>query len=184
MQPIRTIAPAAPLVSLIEAKAWVREISGDEDAPITGLVAAAEAYLDGYSGILGRCIQQQTWRTFADAWGSAIRLPFPEAQASAVVRYYDPAGAQQVLSSAAYRIANDENGGFFELLDGVVAPDLAIRPDAIWLEVVFGFAEPPASLKVAVLFLLADWFDNREGVGGMPASVKAMIEPFRFVSSC
>jgi uncharacterized phiE125 gp8 family phage protein len=66
-KPIRTVAPASTPVSLSEAKAHLRVTSSAEDAVIQMYLDAAVSYLDGWAGVLGRCMVTQTWaQTFSD----------------------------------------------------------------------------------------------------------------------
>jgi hypothetical protein len=72
------ITPAADLpATRDEAKAQCRVDGTEQDALIDGLLASAVAHLDGWTGILGRCMMPQTWRvTVADA--GVVVLPFPD----------------------------------------------------------------------------------------------------------
>lgn len=78
LAPVRVTPPAEPPVSLEEAKAHLRVDFGDDDLYVAGLIEAATAHLDGWSGILGRALVTQTWRQ--DLCGfprdGVIRLPW------------------------------------------------------------------------------------------------------------
>lgn len=61
-RPVLVTPPAIAPVSLPEAKQQVREeaAGADSDAVLTAYRDAAVGYLDGWSGILGRCLISQT----------------------------------------------------------------------------------------------------------------------------
>jgi len=72
--PIRTTPPATLPVSLTEAKLHLRVDHDDEDLLIEGLIGAATDHLDGWTGILGRCLEEQEWRQDFDGFEN-FRLP-------------------------------------------------------------------------------------------------------------
>lgn len=72
--------PVGPVVSLADLKAHLRVDHSDEDALITSLEAGAVAYLDGWGGILGRCIMAQTWAF--DATQGDVKSPMPNVTAA------------------------------------------------------------------------------------------------------
>ena len=76
MTPTLITPPVAMPVTLAEAKEQCRIVDAESDARIEQMIGAAVAELDGYSGILGRCIMPQTWRVTASA--GEVVLPFPD----------------------------------------------------------------------------------------------------------
>ena len=61
MTPYLITAPTVQPVTLDEMKSHLRVLSTDEDADIETRLAGAVAHLDGWGGVLGRCIMSQTW---------------------------------------------------------------------------------------------------------------------------
>lgn len=190
LAPVRTVAPSVPLVTTVELKAQCRIDSSDDDTLLDGLIAAATAHLDGYSGILGRALLEQTWqRDFAD-FSDCMRMPVGDLMSAPVVTYYDIDNVQQVLSSDAYSALSDEIGPFITLNDGYSWPSVATRLDAVRLTWVAGYgataADVPAAIKHAVMLLAADWYEHREnsalGAGNtaieLPFGVNALVGPF------
>lgn len=57
--------PASPVVSLADLKEYLRVDHAEQDALIASLEASAVSDLDGWNGILGRCILAQTWAFYA-----------------------------------------------------------------------------------------------------------------------
>lgn len=182
MTPTLLVPPAVALVTLQEAKSHLRVSAPDDDALITGLIGAAMQYLDGWGGILGRCIMAQTWKvTLAGFFDQ--RLPFPDVRA-VTVKYLDAALVTQTLSASAYRFGTDSGGGYLIFDSAAVLPATADREDAIWAEAEFGFADGAnvGGLRAAALMLIADWYEGREGAGGLPPAVASLIAPFRWVT--
>lgn len=188
--PVRTVAPAADVVSLAEAKAHLRVEHTAEDTLITAMVAAATQHLDGWSGVLGRCLVTQTWRQAYSGFpaGSTLRLPLPDVQ-SVTLSYTDPAGAPQTVSAADYHLVNDVCGGAVVLASGASWPSAADRPDAVSATFVAGYgnaAAVPAPIKAAILLHVGTLYENRKSVTDdamavLPLAYDALIAPYRKV---
>ena len=88
--PRRTLGPTEKPVSLAEAKAHLRYDDDDQDVLIAACIAAATDRLDGWAGILGRCLVAQTWAVDLGCWPADrwLRLPFPDC-GKPVVTYRD-----------------------------------------------------------------------------------------------
>ena len=78
MTPYLVTPPAILPVDLADMKAHLRAVHDDDDAMIDSLIAGAVAMLDGWGGVLGRCIMPQTWAVDVTGPGPHL-LPFPEA---------------------------------------------------------------------------------------------------------
>lgn len=185
LRPILVTPAAASPITLADLKDQVRVDHSDEDDFLQGLIDAATSYLDGYAGILGRCLVTQTWAQSFDGFpdGDTIRLPFPDV-ASVSVTYRDEADASQTLSSATYRLATDAGGAVLVLDDDAAWPATTARPDAVTVQMVAGYgnaAAVPMILRHAIKTLAAAMYEGREGqVTGSPA-FDAFIAPYRHV---
>ena len=71
----RLAPPTEQVVTLAEMKAHLRVDGDDEDLLIQSLTDAAVSWLDGWDGVLGRCIMPQTWRIDAADLVAGFRLP-------------------------------------------------------------------------------------------------------------
>lgn len=72
---IRIAAPTDQVISLHEMKEHLRVAHDDEDLMIQSLTDAAVSWLDGWDGVLGRCIMPQTWRISPADLVAGFRLP-------------------------------------------------------------------------------------------------------------
>lgn len=191
--PRRVAAPAVMPVSLAEAKAHLRIDSSDEDAVITGLIAAAVAHLDGYAGILGRCLVAQQWALPLAGWPAdrMIALPFPDCSA-VTITYQDSAHAGQTLDSALHGAPVEMDAGpLVPIWLESSLPSLSNRPAPVTVSFTAGYgataADVPAAIRQAILIIVADWFENRGeavigarvGVVPLPAGAHALLAPHR-----
>lgn len=159
MTPFRVTAPVAPVVGIIDLKAHLRVDYSDDDILIQALQDAAVSYLDGWRGILGRCIMRQQWAMTCGQAGT-FRLPFPDVVEASV-------------SSGDVTLSRDDLG----------AIATTTEPATVTMTL-----EAPADILAAVVLivkmLVAHWYHNREAVGvnqsEMPLAVQALIEPIRW----
>ena len=191
--PVRTVPPSAELVPLADAKAYPRVESDDDDALVAGIVAAAIDHFDGYAGILGQALLEQTWAQSFDCFPGSrcLRLPLgPLFGADLVtIAYFDAAGAAQTFT--AFQAATDAIGPLLILNDAASWPNTAARPDAVTATWTCGFgasaAAVPASIVHAVKLLVTHWYENRGAVaigtisGDLAWSLDQLIAPHRKV---
>ncbi|MGV8830337.1 MAG: head-tail connector protein [Devosia sp.] len=212
--PILVTPPAMTPISVADAKVHLRQaeydasgavIAGDDDALISAFIDAAVSCLDGWTGILGRCLVEQSWRQDFDSFAGCLRLPLAPALGITSVVATDADGAEATVPDTAYSLLTDALGPFVRLNSSFVAPySLA---DAAGVSVTFtaGYATipevaavgetaaipaqstVPAAIKVAILLLVGDWYNNREAsmpgtVSELPFAVNALISPFRRIS--
>lgn len=191
LRPIRTTPPAARILSLVDAKAHLRVDHGDDDALIDALILATESYLDGWSGVLGRCLISQTWTISRSCWpASCFELLFPDVS-SVVVTYRDEADVEQMLDSANFDRLEGEGGSFLRWRDTFAAPSLFDRGDAVTATMVAGYGATPDKVPAAIIhaakLMIGSWYEQRENhvagvsISSLPVSVaaEALIAPYR-----
>lgn len=186
LAPVRTVAPADLPVTLEDMKSYCVVMHDDDDAVLMAMQAAAVSHLDGWSGILGRCIVTQTWAQDFTGFCTPMRLPLgPVASIDSIV-YFDTAGDQQTLSSDVYVLRADALGGYVDLKVGQAWPATQGRPDAVTVTFVAGSApaDVPAAIKAAISMLVAHWYRHREAVAEgsvakIPFGVDAMLAPHK-----
>ena len=183
LAPVQTVAPTESPVSLLEAKAHLRVDGTEEDELIAALIDAAVSHLDGWSGILGHCLMEQTWRQDMHCLSSCVRLPFPNVQ-SVTVQYYDPDNVLQTVSAANYHLVNRVDGAALELAVTASWPNTYVRPDAVQITMVCGYSSVPAAIKAAILLHVGALFEQRSSLSDkplMPVAYDALITKYRMV---
>lgn len=132
---------------------------------------AATAWLDGPAGILGRCLVAQTWRAELAAVTGPIRLPFPDTVIDSAM-FIDPAGGDLIHA--------------FELQDQrpLLRPITGLgRSAAITFTAGYGApADVPAAIRQALLLLVTQWYEHRQGTAtgtALPFAVEALLAPYR-----
>ncbi|TDQ63576.1 putative phiE125 gp8 family phage protein [Maritalea mobilis] len=190
LKPVLDTAPAVKLVSVAEAKANSRVDHSDEDDLIGDLIDAAIAHMDGYAGVLGRCMVNQTWQQKFTTWGGrrCLRLPFPDVS-SVTITYFDESNVEQTVSSSLHEIIDDEKSSIVYFKDSFTKPSLYSDMAApITVEFVAGYgaaaSDVPLALKRACLLLVSHWYDHRAAVSELnlnevPAAFDALIAPYR-----
>ena len=196
--------PASEPVTLAEAKAWARVDSADEDAVLTGLVAAARAAAEEY---LGRSLVTQTWKLTLDPCGRrgewfegtydlpvdyfdgdlprAFDLPRGPVASVTSVTTYDPSNVAALFAAPNYR------------LDAAGAR-LLLNPNAYWpgnlraaggCEIVYvaGYGKSssvPQPIKTGILIHAASLYEQRgqcTDAMALPPGAEQLYRPYRVV---
>lgn len=188
--PVRTVAPTVTPISFddLVTKTHLRVDSADEEDIVASYIDAAVALLDGWTGILGRALVQQTWRQDFDDFSARMPLPLAPAMGITSITYYDGANTQQTLSSSYYRLLTDELGPYVARLPDLSYPSVTSSRDAaVSVTYTAGFgttaASVPASIRQAMLLLVAHWYRNREAVtaaamSDLPMGVQSLLTPY------
>lgn len=175
------IAPPDDLpASLDLAKLHLRVDHDDDDVLISSLINAAVDHLDGWTGVLGRCLVEQVWRQDFDALAPCLPLQLGPVIEIVSVKYVDDRGDVQTLDPDGYRLRSDA-GGRWRL-------DLTSWPSSRTASVTYkaGFNVVPPAITTAILMLVAHWYANREAAAAgdlatVPMAVDALVVPYRRV---
>lgn len=191
LKPVRITAPATAVVSTVDARAWMRVDDAASDDIIAALVDAATARLDGYSGLLRRCLVTQTWRQDFPEWPATGQLALPFHGVSAVtVKYSDADNAEQTVSTSLYELLEGAAGSFIRFGDAFTEPAVYDdRSDAVRVTMTVGYgaaAAVPPPIVTAIKMLAAHWYEHREAASAealneIPMGVKALLAPYRMV---
>ncbi|TAU98160.1 hypothetical protein ELI38_20365 [Rhizobium leguminosarum] len=207
-KPVLVVAPVLTPVSLDEAKRHCRveDDVTEDDGLIGALILAAVSYLDGWTGVLGRCLCQQTWRQDMACFSSVMRLQIGPVIAVTGIVAYDGAGQEITAAPSDYRLLEDGRGPYvrfassYQGLDSTpeIGPSYAVTFDAGYPDIpevpangstpaIPARSSVPQAIKQAILLLIGHWYENRETVvlGAVPARLpvafEALIAPYRRV---
>lgn len=174
----RVEGPAALPVSLGRAIRHLRLDEADLDSVesdlIEAAIAAATEHLDGRAGILRLALLTQLWQATTDRPARAVRgaasgfaLELGPLQAVTKVEYLT-GGAYAVLPPASWRaIRTSSRRTVLIAAGGLPWPAVDRDPEAwrITFRVGYGDADDavPAPIRSAMLLLIADLYDNRDG---------------------
>lgn len=163
MNPVRVTPPDGPVVGLEALKDHLRVVGTHDDAKIESLEAAAVAHLDGWRGVLGRCILPQEWAVEYPGAGK-WRLPFPD------VTEVSAENAESEAIDAV--LSHDAIGSLVEIGEAATVTLKAAMPDDA-LEVV----------RMAVKIWVKARYDDVEGPAlvAADAAFHALIGPLRRV---
>jgi len=182
--------PATPLLSLAEAKSFIRFEANDDDDDIEAFVAGCTDQVDAEFGELGRALITQTWRLALPEFpqGDRIALPISPVQSITSVTYYDADGAEQTLAAEKYRLIAGADEGFIELVGNEIWPATITRSDAVKVTYVAGYGDAatdvPEGIRQAVRLMVSHWYDNRKAatedkLSEMPMGVRYILAKYR-----
>ena len=166
-------APTIEPVSLLEAQEHLRIDVDDDAGLVTNLITAAREYCEGFQR---RAFISQTWYLYLDEWPEYIEVPLPPLQSSGLsITYYDTANAPLAVSSGDYYVDTNSTPGRIILNYGKTWPSTTLRSaNGICVEFIAGYgataATVPASVRQAMLLLIAHWYENREALSEKPLS--------------
>lgn len=177
------IQPPAEIVSIEEARRHLLDLPAEDEAYVTGLIAAATTWLDGPSGWLGRCLGVQKIEVSASDGDCYARLPYGDVLEIDGISYLDDAEASQEIDPSHYLLSGS---GIWWRPD-FSFPIVASVPDPVKIRYWAGYGKRdsddatewvstvPQPIKVAILMLVGQWYLNRT-----PVSVGAPVENLPF----
>ncbi len=188
MSIVMTSGPALEPVTLAEAKAHLRLDHTLEDSLIQSLIITSRLHIEA---ALGLALITQTWSYFADRWPKAQRLVMPvrPVQAIASVRLWKTDGTSTTLPSSAFFLDGVGNPArlVWQGAGPVADPGRTVNGIEVAFTAGFGAApsDVPATIRHALLLLVAHWYENREPVdigaahNAVPSMVSELLEPHR-----
>lgn len=142
-KPVLVTAPTMTPVSLADAKVQLAVEHDEHDAMIDGFIAAAVDHLDGWSGILGRALVEQTWRQDFDCFSGHMRLPLAPVISITSVTWRDSSGQISTVSSDDYALLSDALGPYIKFKSGFSWPDDLNQIKPVSVTFVVGYPTTP-----------------------------------------
>lgn len=190
-RPVLVAGPQAKPVTLLEAKQHLRVDHEDDDTLIESLIGAVVDHLDGWSGILGRCLMSQSWQQDFDGIAHLLRLPMLALSLTSVT-YIAADGETVTIPEGDAMLYHDALGSFVDVLRNKGLPALADVVAPVRVTAVYGYGaadKVPPAIKAAMLLMIGDLYANRETAAAgnvteipMSTTVNALLAPHRRVS--
>ena len=159
---VRVIVPPQPIVSLADAKAFLRVDHQDDDTMITDLIMAAQSEFDGPNGRLGRAAGAQTLEATFGRFCRFMPLPYPELTGILAVTYRVPDESQLTADPALYELAEDG----IRLKSGASWPSAASICDAVKVRYTAATVKDQPALermRLAVKIHVRASYDHEDG---------------------
>jgi uncharacterized phiE125 gp8 family phage protein len=179
--------PATDPISLTTMKQHLREVSTDWNIIIQAYMDAAVSYLDGPTGILGQALITQQWELYYDAFPcDGMQIPLGPLQSVQSVQYIDASGDYVTWPNTNYKVDTVSNPGWVVPINDWPTAQDTVNAVKVAFTCGFGGATSiPSAILVAIMQMVAHWFENRETVSvgnianEMPLTSMALIAPFR-----
>jgi uncharacterized phiE125 gp8 family phage protein len=181
--------PAIEPVLLDDAKAYLRIDADDDDALVTAAITAARVHVEA---LTRRCLIEQQWRVYLDAWPRKRIVALAVAPLISVeaVTVYDTGGDPHVVDEDDYEVDTASVPG--RLVLSAAVPVATRQINGIEIELTAGYGassiDVPSALRQAIMMLVAHWYEHRGVVGHdtagtvPPVGFDALIAPYRVLS--
>ncbi|MGY3609923.1 MULTISPECIES: head-tail connector protein [unclassified Bradyrhizobium] len=184
-RPVLVAPPASTPVTLAEAKMHLRVDHDDEDALISSLISAVTDHLDGWTGILGRCLVEQQWRQDFDAFAQCLPLPLGPVMDIVSVTWRSSTNQSSPVDASTYTLRTDGGGrSFVRFKNSFSAPDDLDERAAVSVTYKAGYETVPPAIKAAMLLHIGTLYERREAVADgslaeLPMGAAMLIAPYR-----
>jgi uncharacterized phiE125 gp8 family phage protein len=188
MSLVMTSGPGLEPITLAEAKAHLRVDGTAEDALIQSLIVTSRLHVEA---ALGLALITQSWSWFIDRWpkGQKLALPLRPVQALAAVRLWRTDGSSEVLPLDQLFLDGQAQPARLVWLGAGPPFDPGRRANGIEVAFTAGYGaaagDVPATIRHALLLLVAHWYEHREpveigsGINAVPAMVTELLGPHR-----
>ena len=167
-RPVLVTASDVLPISLEAVKLALRIDGTDFDAEITRLIKSAVDYYQGWGGILGVSLVEQTWRQDFDSFSQFMALPIGPVQSITSIKWRDEAGQLSTVTASDYALATDAGGrAAVRFLNNYSAPSGLYETGAVAVEYVAGWLlddenapTTPEDIRTAIILHLQKHFDE------------------------
>ncbi|NSL20562.1 head-tail connector protein [Agrobacterium tumefaciens] len=157
-RPVRVTAPEMLPVSLEEVKKALRVDSADDDDMLTNLIQSAVDHYEGWTGILGICLVEQTWRQNFDRYEQCLLVPLGPVNAVDAISIRNAAGSETPVQASDYAVETTAAGrDVVRFADGFAMPNDVAERAAISVDYRAGWPivdnKPtvPADIRTAII---------------------------------
>ncbi|MBO9398738.1 hypothetical protein J7400_18855 [Shimia sp. R9_2] len=183
-RPILITPPSEHPITVHDCKEHAVVDFNEDDALILGYIDAAMAKLDGYRGVLGRCIINQTWQQGFPCFQREFLLPVPDVSAVSI-KYDDAEGVEQEIPADSIKFYPAPLGTLVVISSGFSFAALESGNRApVRVEFTAGFGgagDVPQPIRVAIHQIVTRLYEDRSGDNGdLSASVMSLISNYRW----
>lgn len=154
-------------IAVEEVKQALRIDHSDDDIVIDRLIRSAVDHYEGWNGILGIVLVEQTWRQDFDSFNGCMHLPLGPVRDIVSVKWRNRQGQMATVSPDDYTLRTDGGGRSFVRLGsgysrpGDLADSAAVQVEYVagWL-VVDGTATVPHDLRTAIILRVQLSYDE------------------------
>ena len=187
MRAYKVVTPATsnPL-TLTEAKTHLKVDTTADDTFITNLIRSATSSAQEYTN---RFFIATTIQQFGDKWEDISNLFKSPVASVTVIKYVDPSGSLQTLSTDVYFVDDVNKPARIGLKPNQSFPEIIDRLNAIYVEYVVGIAAGPdevdEGIRQALLLTIGNWYQNRQAVvtgtiaTELPMNAKFLLDQYK-----
>lgn len=165
MKYIVVAEPTTEPVSLEEVKLFLRLLPDDtsEDDFISGLITAAREYCENFTA---RALATQTIIMYLDSIPDSVEVPMPPLQSVDKIDVIEADKAvHELIADTDYLIDAGDISNIIFMDSAREAAGQLYPVNPVQITCTVGYTtDIPASIKQAILLLVAHWYENREAV--------------------
>lgn len=143
-----TVAPTAEVVTLVEAKNYLRVDYSEDDALIAALITTAQTRLEQYAGV---AMTPRTLKVVAYL-DEFIELPYTPTNTISLVEYWNN-GSWVVMSLGDYQVLGDSTKKVYMIANNHMEYRFTYT---------CGYTTTPQVMKTALLKMVSDLYEYRE----------------------
>ena len=182
--------PATEPVSLAEMFAYMKNVTADDEAPISHLIAAARDWIETYTQrhLITRTVIYRI-DSFPARDIAILELPGGTIQSVTSIEYVDSAGVSQTLASAAYEVDTDSEPGRINLAYSQVWPTIREWGLPITITYVSGYGDNPGDvperIRTAIMRIVSELYEYDMDtivavpISRVPWSTRMLVSRFR-----
>lgn len=155
--PVLVTAATVLPVTVEEVKAALRIDGDDLNTEIDSAIRSAVAHYEGWTGILGISLVEQTWRVSFGRFERDMYLPLRPVQRITAINWKDADGIPSTIADTEYTLQTDAGGTTYaSFLAAYVFPTNLFEKAPVSIDYVAGWpvdegkATTPADLKTAI----------------------------------
>lgn len=161
--PVRVAANATLPISVEDVKQALRVDGDDVDGEIERLIRAAVEHYEGWNGVLGISISEQSWRQDYSRFCSVMYLDVGPVRSVSSIVYRDAQGQENSVAEENYSLRSTGGGrSYVRFASGFSSPSSLDEVAPVSIEYVSGWAagEVPDDIKTAVTLRVQKYLDE------------------------